>query len=66
LNTQEEFLPGHFRWLNETAIVSRVYLGGQSVMMPADAELGVDVMIPTIYGDALKSDILQQTHHGFS
>ena len=66
LNTQEEILPGHFRWLNETAIVSRVYLGGQSVMMPAAAELGVDVMIPTIYGDALKSDILQQTHHGFS
>ncbi|MBQ8410080.1 MAG: MBL fold metallo-hydrolase [Clostridia bacterium] len=66
LSTQEEILPSHFRWLNETSIISRIFLGGQSVFMPADAELGVDVMIPTIYGDALKSDFLQQTHHGFS
>lgn len=66
LSTQEEILPGHFRWLNETSIISRVHLGGQTVFMPADAELGVDVMIPTMYGDGLKSDFLQQTHHGFS
>jgi len=66
LSTQEEILPSHFRWLNETAIVSRVYLGGQTILIPADAELGVDVMIPAMYGDHLKSDFLQQTHHGFS
>ena len=34
--------------------------------MPADAELGIDVLIPAMYGDALKSDYLQETHHGFS
>ena len=66
LSTQEEILPSHFRWLNETSIISRLFLGGQSVFMPADAELGVDVMIPSIYGDALKSDFIQETHHGFS
>jgi beta-lactamase superfamily II metal-dependent hydrolase len=66
LSTQEEILPSHFRWLNETVIISRVHLGGQTVFMPADAELGVDVMIPAMYGDHLKSDFLQQTHHGFS
>lgn len=66
LSTQEEILPSHFRWLNETCIVSRVFLGGQSIMMPADAELNIDAILPTMYGDALKSDILQQTHHGFS
>ena len=66
LSTQEEILPSHFRWLNETSIVSRVFLGGQSIMMPADAELNIDALLPTMYGDALKSDILQQTHHGFS
>lgn len=66
LSTQEEILPSHFRWLNETSVISRVFLGGQSIFMPADAELGVDVMIPAIYGDALKSDFLQETHHGFS
>lgn len=66
LSTQEEILPSHFRWLNETCIVSRVFLGGQSVMMPADAELNIDAILPTMYGDSLKSDILQETHHGFS
>lgn len=66
LSTQEEILPSHFRWLNETVIVSRVYLGGQSIMMPADAELNIDAILPAMYGDALKSDILQETHHGFS
>jgi beta-lactamase superfamily II metal-dependent hydrolase len=66
LSTQEEILPSHFRWLNETSIISRVCLGGQTIFMPADAELGVDVMIPAIYGDALKSDFIQETHHGFS
>ncbi len=66
LSTQEEILPSHFRWLNETSIVSRVFLGGQSVFMPADAELGIDVQLPATYGDALKSDFIQETHHGFS
>lgn len=66
LCTQDEILPSRFRWLNETSIVSRVFLGGESVLMPADAELGIDVLIPAMYGDALKSDYLQETHHGFS
>ncbi len=66
LSTQEEILPSHFRWLNETSLVSRVYLGGNSILFPVDAELGVDVMIPAMYGDALKSDFLQETHHAFS
>lgn len=66
LSTQEEILPSHFRWLNETSIISRVFLGGQSIFMPADSELGVEIMLPTIYGDALKSDFIQQAHHAFS
>ncbi len=66
LSTEEEILPQHFRWLNETSIYSRVFLGGQSFLCPADAELAIDVLIPTVWGDALKSDFLQQTHHAFS
>ncbi len=64
--TQEEIEPSHFRWLNETSMVTRVSLGKSSILFPADAELGVDVLIPAIYGDALRSDYLQQTHHAFS
>ena len=66
LSTQEEILPSHFRWLNETSIISRVFLGGQSIFMPADSELGIEIMIPTMYGDVLKSDMIQQAHHAFS
>ena len=66
LSTQEEILPSHFRWLNETSMITRVCLGGQSIFMPADSELGVEVMIPAIYGDELKSDFIQQAHHAFT
>ena len=66
LSTEEEILPQHFRWLNETSIYSRVFLGGQSLLCPGDAELAIDVLIPTVYGDALKSDFMQHMHHAFS
>lgn len=66
LSTEEEILPQHFRWLNETSIYSRVFLGGQSILLPGDAELAIDVLIPTVWGDALKSDFMQHMHHAFS
>ena len=66
LHTQEEILPNRFRWMNEISVMSRVYLGGQKILFPADGELGVDVTFPLMYGDALESDFIQSPHHGFS
>jgi beta-lactamase superfamily II metal-dependent hydrolase len=66
LHTQEEVLPNYFRWLNETSLVSRVYLGGQRIFFPADEEIGIDTVLPAMYGDALESEFLQEPHHAFS
>lgn len=66
LHTQEEMLPNQFRWMNEASMITRVYLGGQSILLPADGELGTDVQLPTTYGYALESDFFQVAHHAFS
>lgn len=66
LHTQEEMLPNQFRWMNEISLISRVYLGGQRILFPADGEIGTDVSLPVMYGDALESEFIQQPHHGFS
>ena len=65
LHTQEEVLPNYFRWLNETSLISRVYLGGQRIFFPADGEIGIDVVLPAMYGDALESEFLQEPHGSF-
>ena len=66
LHTQEEMLPNQFRWMNEISLITRVYLGGQRILFPADGEIGTDVSLPVMYGDALESEFIQQPHHGFS
>lgn len=66
LSTQEEILPNQFRWMNEISLITRVYLGGQRMLFPADGEIGTDVSLPVMYGDALESEFIQQPHHGFS
>ena len=50
---------------NNTSIVSRVYKdGGKSVMFLADAGDDVSTRLIPMYGDYLKSDICQASHHG--
>lgn len=66
LHTQEEMLPNQFRWMNEASMITRVYLGGQTILFPADGELGTDVQLPVTYGYALESDFLQVPHHAYS
>lgn len=66
LHTQEEMLPNQFRWMNEASMITRVYLGGQKILFPADGELGTDVQLPVTYGYALESDFLQVPHHAYS
>lgn len=66
LSTQEEMLPNQFRWMNEISLITRVFLGAQKILFPADGEIGTDVSLPVMYGDALESDFIQQPHHGFS
>ena len=66
LLTQEELYPSllSLTYTNDTSVVSRLKLGGQTVLFPGDMQtLGSDVLV-AIYGNYLKSDIVQIAHHG--
>ncbi|HBF15463.1 MAG TPA: hypothetical protein DDW30_07265 [Clostridiales bacterium] len=65
LQTYEDILPTPMDWLNETSVVTRLKLGGQTVLFCADCELKGDRQL-ILLGDALKSDFLQVSHHAFS
>ena len=65
-HTQEEILPSQFSWMNEVSTLTRVFLGGQRILLPADGEIGTDILFPTTYGYALESEFVQNPHHGFS
>lgn len=66
LQTQEALYP-HIENLgfgNDTSVVSRVTLGGQTVILPGDIQVTGGNTLCATYGDYLKSDIVQISHHG--
>ena len=51
---------------NDASVIYRLTCEGQTTMFLADAEQGIaDVMVKR-YGSALKSDMMQISHHGYS
>lgn len=65
LQTYEDVLPMQMDYLNEASVVTRLKLGGQSVLFCADCELKGDRRLIRL-GSALKSDFLQVAHHAYS
>ena len=65
LQTYEDILPVRMDWLNEASVVSRLHIAGQKILFLADAELKADRKLEE-FGPALKSDLMQVAHHGFS
>lgn len=66
LQTQEALYP-HMEALgfgNDTSVVSRVTLGGQTVLLPGDMQVTGGNALCATFGDYLKSDIVQISHHG--
>lgn len=61
----EECLPATLS-LNSASLMIRVTLGGVSVLMCADGEASPDRILPLIYGNHLKSDIIQMPHHSYA
>lgn len=49
---------------NNTGTVLRMTLAGQTFLIPGDVETRVNDMLCGIYGEHLKSDIMQVPHHG--
>lgn len=58
--------PEPIRWLNVASLVTKLHIAGQEILFLADAEIVPDVILPKMYGNALKSDIFQVAHHGYS
>ena len=64
LFTFDDYLPRELPYVNATSLIFRVTLGGQTVMVLGDASEHITPMACRMYGDYLKSDIVQMSHHG--
>lgn len=65
LFTIEDTYPQIIRNTNDASIITRVKMGGQTVMMLGDTENQASAIIMSSFGNYLKSDIVQIAHHGF-
>ncbi len=66
LYTWEQLVPydkivGEF---NDTSLVFRIELGGETIMQLGDCGTSASVIVENMYKDYLKSDIMQVAHHG--
>ncbi len=67
LYTQEDHWPHTFQTANDTSAVWRMtFTGGNSFLVLGDSERTPCRQITAIYGNYLKSDVLQPSHHGFN
>ncbi len=52
-------------FINESSLVMRMTVGGQTVLWTADMEDIASGVLCGMYGEGLKSDIMQMAHHGY-
>ena len=65
--TAEDFEPREqLDYANNTSISLRMYINGVSTLFTGDFEVTGTRLMSKIHGLALKSDILQVSHHGYS
>ena len=66
LHTHEDFWTRGFRWVNHTCAVWQMTVQGKKLLILGDImEKQCDFLADT-YGDAIRPDILQATHHGYN
>ena len=67
LLTWEDFWPQEMPSANHSSFILRLTFDtGKTVLIPADAWKPTTALALSIWGDALKSDVLQVVHHGLS
>jgi len=64
LYTVEDMVPGNIENVNATSFVFRATVAGQSVMMLADTYTTSANILCNMWGNYLKSDVVQIAHHG--
>lgn len=62
--THEDLYPLDFTWINHTSIAFRITAGGKNVMLLGDCEKTICQQMAATFGEYLKSDMLQLSHHG--
>ena len=65
LCTYDTILPFDLNTHNTTSLVFRYTTNGQSVMVLGDSYTTTSNRIVSLYGDYLKSDIVNISHHGY-
>lgn len=65
LGTWEDHWPGFMKTVNETSFIVRfTFENGHTFLLPCDAWNGQTDLAVAVWGDHLKSDVLQVIHHG--
>ena len=64
LFTVEDIVPDEMENVNNASMVIRVNVKGQSTLLLADTAHKSNPMLKTMWGNHLKSDIVQIGHHG--
>lgn len=66
LATQDIVIPASMKSHNNACVVSSVEFQGKSALYLADSEGNENASLVKNYGDNLKTDILQLSHHGYN
>ena len=67
LGTWEDFWPETMKTVNQTSFIIRLcFESGKTVMLPCDAWTGQTDLAVKVWGEYLKSDVLQVIHHGLA
>ena len=64
--TQESHTPKKMQWVNDASIILRMEANGVKTLFLADAEEQTTKLLTDMYGNTIKSDVMQIAHHGFS
>ena len=64
LYTIEDYLPGTLDTLNTSSMVIRLTIAGQTTLLLADTTHRSGYILENMWGDYLKSDVVQIAHHG--
>lgn len=64
LYSSEDQWPNEMPWMNDTCNAWRIISEGKSILITADVDAQISSQMVSIFGNHLKSDILQLNHHG--
>ncbi len=66
LYTHEDLAPAVMTVTNSSSLIYTVTLGGQRIVFLNDAHDDASTIVYRMYGNTLKSDIVQVAHHGYN